>query len=288
MGTGHLALHQSPDGLPASPAPGQTGDGPDLKVSTLESGLRVASANWEGHTASVGVFVGVGSRNETKGTNGTCHLMEHLAFRDTEGRSYPQLVRDLETCGGNLAAGSSREVQSYSATVLKSNVQEALGFLGDTIVRPHFRDYIIAEDKGALRTTLEMAQSDPVATLSNALHRAAFSPTATLGLSGSCPLRNLGKIGVDDIEAIRGAHFVPSNMVLVGVGMDESALMPLARELGSLGCKCPTCCFISRVPFAVSHGVWGDDGMGVVELFAVRRRCCRGDAAGGLSTFNTM
>eukprot|EP00947_MAST-08B_sp_MAST-8B-sp1_P004269 g4269.t1 len=202
---------------------------------SLPSGLKVASANTDGHAASVGVFIGVGSRNENRYTNGTCNLMEYLAFRDTTNRSYPQLVRDLEGCGGNLAAGSGREVQFYSAEALKSHAGDAMGFLADTIVRPHFRSYIIEEDKVPFQHKLSWGQTDPLATLSDAIHRAAFSPTATLGFSPTCPLRNVSKIGLDQIEETRAAFYTPSNMLIVGVGMDESALMPLARDLESLG-----------------------------------------------------
>lgn len=123
----------------------------------------------------------------------------------------------------------------YAATTLKTKTGEALAFLGDTIVRPHFREYILREEKAAFAKELAAAQADPLAVLSNAVHRAAFTPTATLGLSATCPPQNLSKIGVEQLEVARATYYTPSNMVLVGVGVDEAALMPLARELESLG-----------------------------------------------------
>ena len=55
---------------------------PEVKVTTLENGLRVAtSATASAETAAVGVWIDAGSRFELASDNGAAHFLEHMAFK---------------------------------------------------------------------------------------------------------------------------------------------------------------------------------------------------------------
>ncbi len=57
-------------------------------ISTLANGLRVACDPMDGvETVSLGLWVGVGARDESKAQNGVSHLLEHMAFKGTRKRS---------------------------------------------------------------------------------------------------------------------------------------------------------------------------------------------------------
>jgi predicted Zn-dependent peptidase len=61
---------------------GLTGAHPTTtRVSTLSNGMRVATENLGGETATVGVWIDAGSRFEDEKTNGTAHFLEHMAFK---------------------------------------------------------------------------------------------------------------------------------------------------------------------------------------------------------------
>lgn len=51
------------------------------KVTTLSNGMRVASENLEGETATVGIWIDAGSRFESEANNGTAHFLEHMVFK---------------------------------------------------------------------------------------------------------------------------------------------------------------------------------------------------------------
>lgn len=51
------------------------------RVSTLANGMRVATENLGGETATVGMWIDAGSRFEDEKTNGTAHFLEHMAFK---------------------------------------------------------------------------------------------------------------------------------------------------------------------------------------------------------------
>ena len=51
------------------------------QITVLNNGVRVVSEERRGETASVGVFIKAGSRNETKANNGVAHFLEHMYFK---------------------------------------------------------------------------------------------------------------------------------------------------------------------------------------------------------------
>lgn len=51
------------------------------KVTALGNGMRVASENLEGETATVGIWIDAGSRFESEANNGTAHFLEHMVFK---------------------------------------------------------------------------------------------------------------------------------------------------------------------------------------------------------------
>lgn len=54
---------------------------PVTQVTTLPSGLRVATEDGFGVTATVGVFIDAGSAFEDDANNGVAHFLEHMAFK---------------------------------------------------------------------------------------------------------------------------------------------------------------------------------------------------------------
>ena len=76
---------------------------PTTDVTTLDSGLRVASETVIGsETATVGVWIDAGSRYETARNNGAAHFLEHMAFKGTTKRMQQQLEMEIENMGGHL------------------------------------------------------------------------------------------------------------------------------------------------------------------------------------------
>ncbi len=54
---------------------------PPTKLTVLDNGLRVASEDSGAPTATVGIWIDAGSRNETEANNGVAHFLEHMAFK---------------------------------------------------------------------------------------------------------------------------------------------------------------------------------------------------------------
>jgi len=60
-------------------------------------------------TAALGVWAGVGGRDEKPDEHGISHLLEHMAFKGTKRRSSREIGEEIEAVGGDLNAGTSTE-----------------------------------------------------------------------------------------------------------------------------------------------------------------------------------
>ena len=97
-----------------------------VEVTRIASGLAVVTdAMPHLQTASLGVWVGCGSRFEGPDEHGISHFLEHMAFKGTARRTARQIAEEIEAVGGDLNAGTGVEMTAYYARVLKTDI--ALG-----------------------------------------------------------------------------------------------------------------------------------------------------------------
>ena len=110
-----------------------------VEVTRLPSGLTVVTdAMPHLETASLGVWVGAGSRDELGDKHGISHLLEHMAFKGTKRRTARQIAEEIEAVGGDLNAATSVETTAYYARVLRADVPLALDVLSDILAEPAF------------------------------------------------------------------------------------------------------------------------------------------------------
>ncbi|RKX24232.1 MAG: insulinase family protein [Candidatus Zixiibacteriota bacterium] len=107
-------------------------DSSEYRKTTLRNGLRVVTERLPSvRSISIGVWVDVGSRNETTEENGLSHFIEHLVFKGTKHKSAKQIASSLESIGGSLNAFTSREHTCFTARVLDEHLVEAVDILAD-------------------------------------------------------------------------------------------------------------------------------------------------------------
>eukprot|EP01092_Planopodium_desertum_P000223 TRINITY_DN1029_c0_g1_i3.p2 TRINITY_DN1029_c0_g1~~TRINITY_DN1029_c0_g1_i3.p2 ORF type:complete len:169 (-),score=29.41 TRINITY_DN1029_c0_g1_i3:604-1038(-) len=102
---------------------------PETKVTPLANGIRVATEEGYGETATIGVWVNTGSRYENEKNNGVAHFLEHMSFKGTERRSRTDIELEVENMGGHLNAYTSREQTVFHARVFKKDVPKAVDLL---------------------------------------------------------------------------------------------------------------------------------------------------------------
>jgi predicted Zn-dependent peptidase len=102
--------------------------------TVLPSGLRVLSQAVPGfRTVTFGVWVGVGSRDESPGLSGATHFLEHLLFKGTRRRDALEISAALDAVGGEMNAFTAKEYTCYYARVLDADLPLAVDVICDMI-----------------------------------------------------------------------------------------------------------------------------------------------------------
>jgi len=207
-------------------------DAPATQITTLDSGMRVASDEMIGsQTATVGVWIDNGSRYESAQNNGISHLMEHMAFQGTSKRTQKELQEEIENIGGQLHAYTSREQTVYYAKVFKSDVNQAVEILSDILLNPKLDEAAIEQERNKiLHEISEKSKQQPQESIFDHLHSTAFQGNG-LGRSiiGSIP--SILSLKKDDLSNYIATQYQGPRMVLVGAGgVEHGQLCDLANE----------------------------------------------------------
>jgi predicted Zn-dependent peptidase len=136
--------------------------GGTVRRTVLPSGLRILTEQVPGvRSAAIGVWVGVGSRDESLAEAGASHYLEHLLFKGTPSRSALEISASLEAVGGELNAFTSREQTCYYARVLDRDLPTAVDVVTDMVTASLLRADDIEAERGVILEEIAMHEDDP-------------------------------------------------------------------------------------------------------------------------------
>ncbi len=202
-----------------------------VRRTVLPGGLRVITEQMPGvRSASVGVWVGVGSRDESPAQHGCSHFLEHLLFKGTRERSAMDISVALDAVGGEFNAFTAKEYTCFHARVLGADLPLAIDVLGDMITSSTFTEADVDAERNVILDEIAMHDDDPDDVVHNLFAQQAW---------GNAPIaRNIAG-DVDSIEAMprqrivrfHRTHYRPTNMVLAVAGdLEHAAVVRAARR----------------------------------------------------------
>ncbi|KAE9550468.1 hypothetical protein FO519_006333 [Halicephalobus sp. NKZ332] len=203
---------------------------PETKISTLNSGFRVATEDSHIGTATVGVWIDAGSRYENEMNNGTAHFLEHMAFKGTKKRSQWELELEVENMGAHLNAYTSREQTVYYAKCFADDVEPAVELLSDILLHSVYGKEEIERERGVILREAEEVSQNLQEVVFDILHMGAFSGTSLARtILGSD--ENIRKLTRDDLVAYVTKYYKGPRMVLAASGgVDHSEIVKLANK----------------------------------------------------------
>ncbi|MCU1690410.1 MAG: pepR [Pseudonocardiales bacterium] len=130
--------------------------------TTLPGGLRIVTESMPGsRSAAVGVWVGVGSRDETPSLAGTSHFLEHLLFKGTKSRSGLEIARMMDAIGGEFNAFTTKEATCYHATVLDEDLAIAVELVSDIVLDATIAAQDVDVERAVVLEEISMRDDDP-------------------------------------------------------------------------------------------------------------------------------
>jgi predicted Zn-dependent peptidase len=197
-----------------------------VEVTRLPNGLIVVTdAMPHLETASLGVWVGAGSRNELPDEHGISHLLEHMAFKGTSRRTARQIAEEIEAVGGDLNAGTSIETTAYYARVLRADVLLALDVLSDILADPSFDPEELRREQNVIVQEIGAAEDTPDDLIWDRLQTTAF-PGQPIGRSILGTPATVRSFDRARLVAYLGRNYRAPEMVIVATGaVDHAAVV---------------------------------------------------------------
>ena len=147
--------------------------------TTLPGGLRVVTEAMPGvRSASIGVWVPVGSRDEAPSLAGTSHFLEHLLFKGTARRSALDIASAMDAVGGEFNAFTEKEHTCFYATVLDRDLPLAVDIVMDVVLSATVTTQDVAVERNVVLEEIAMRDDDPSDLVHDAFAGALFGDTA--------------------------------------------------------------------------------------------------------------
>ena len=157
--------------LPTPLADGESGDptfvagdpgGAVVRRSVLPGGVRVLTEAMPGQrSATIGFWVGVGSRDEAEGEHGSTHFLEHLLFKGTRKRSALEIASAFDEVGGESNAATAKENTCYYARVLDTDLPLAIDVIADMVTSAVLDPEELEQERDVILEEIAMDSDDP-------------------------------------------------------------------------------------------------------------------------------
>jgi predicted Zn-dependent peptidase len=197
-----------------------------VEVTTLKSGITVVTDTMPHlETASLGVWVASGSRDERPNEHGISHLLEHMAFKGTRRRSARQIAEEIEAVGGDLNAATSAETTAYYARMLKADVPLALDVLADILSDPTFDREELVREQSVIVQEIGAVADTPDDLIFEHLNAIAF-PDQPLGRSILGTPKTVRSFDGGKLRDYLARHYRAPDIVVAAAGaVDHAAVV---------------------------------------------------------------
>ena len=187
-------------------------------VATLANGIRVVTLGMPHlRSASVGVFVRTGSRNENRRNSGISHFLEHMAFKGTATRSCRQINLDAERLGAHVNAYTDKETTAYLMSGLAGHAPQFLQMLADIVQNSVFPEQELERERSVILQEYAEQADDPMSLADNLFDEVCWGEQS-MGHPIIGTRRNIRRFGRSDLQAYVASQYTGANLVVAAAG----------------------------------------------------------------------
>ena len=133
-----------------------------VRRTVLPSGLRIVTEEVPSvRSAAIGIWVNVGSRDETPAVAGASHFLEHLLFKGTTRRNALEISATIEAVGGEMNAFTSKEYTCFYARVIDTDLPMAIDVVSDLITSSIVSALDVDAERKVVLEEIAMRDDDP-------------------------------------------------------------------------------------------------------------------------------
>ena len=192
---------------------------------TLQNGVRILTEPMAGvRSASLGIWVGAGSRHESAAENGAAHFIEHMVFKGTETRTAAQIAQEMDAIGGQVNAFTTKESTCFYVRALDTHLDQAADILCDMFFHSAFRQEDVETERGVILEEIGMYADNPEDLCSERLAAAVYKGSALARPILGKPA-TLKTMTGDGLRAWKETHYRPDQVVVALAGSFSSSVV---------------------------------------------------------------
>jgi predicted Zn-dependent peptidase len=202
-----------------------------VRRTVLPGGLRVITEFLPAvRSVALGIWVGVGSRDEDQAHAGATHYLEHLLFKGTKRRTALDISSEMDAVGGEMNAFTAKEYTCYYARVLDANLPLAVDVLSDMVTSSLITMKDVDAERNVVLEEIAMNEDDPSDTVHEAFTAKLFGDTP-LGRPILGTVDSINGITRDQIFEHYEARYTPEHLVVAAAGnLDHEAVVQLVTQ----------------------------------------------------------
>lgn len=205
--------------------------------STLSNGIRVVSVSMPSFkSATIDVWVNVGSRHEPSELSGISHFLEHVVLDG--GKKYPtsaSLWGAIDNVGGDLNAATSRDYTNYYAKVHVDHLRLGFDILSDVLTNTRFALKDIKKERSVILDEIARGNDSPRSIMFDNFYELIFKghPLSRPIIGTKKIIKNMNRA---DVVRYKEKYYVTENIVIsCAGGISHSEVVSLAESyFGSL------------------------------------------------------
>lgn len=202
-----------------------------IRRTVLPGGLRVVTEFVPSvRSASVGVWVNVGSRDEGPTVAGAAHFLEHLLFKATPTRTAVEIAQAVDAVGGELNAFTAKEHTCYYAHVLDDDLELAVDLVSDVVLRGSCESHDVELERDVVLEEIAMRDDDPEDALGDVFFAAMFGDHP-VGRPVIGSVDSVAAMTRSQLHSFHIRRYIPERMVVAVAGnVDHDVVVALVRK----------------------------------------------------------
>lgn len=191
------------------------------QITRLDNGLTVLTVPGGSGSAAAMLFVGAGSRYETRGVSGTAHFLEHLFFKGTPRRPTTlDIATEIDSLGARFNAFTSEEYTAYFVKGAAEYTARAVDVIADMLRNALIPEEEVNRERGVVLEEMKMYEDNPQAKVFRLMGEAMYGDSPLgWGVLGFPEV--ISTVTREQILAYRTSFYAPGRMTLVISGNAE-------------------------------------------------------------------
>ena len=203
----------------------------------LSNGIEVISEPMENRkTVALGIFIKVGSQDETRKNNGISHLTEHMFFKGTTTRSAKDIADLTASLGDDVNAFTSKECTALYGMTITEKLDELADLLGDLVANAKFDSKDLAKEKRIVMDEIDMYEDSPEDLVHELLQKRVWRDDA-LGFLISGTKSIVHSLHSEELHQFLKEYYYAENMLISAAGGYAEEILKDCLERAFAGVK---------------------------------------------------